>query len=168
MNRLADLMATTAARLAAALVAFVLVIVMLGMVDRNIPFISLVSAIELTETAFPWVVFLGAAAAFQHRREIVVEIIMLALSRRWRLAVLAASFAITAAVCGWLAIVGLMFTIQLSAQKTMLLGISVAWRTAAFPVGMGLIAFVSLSHLFTLWGDPDAALQPASHLGGEE
>jgi TRAP-type C4-dicarboxylate transport system permease small subunit len=168
MARLGDLVATIAARLAGALVAFVLAIVLIGMIDRNIPFISLVSTIELTETAFPWVVFLGAAAAFHYRREIVVEIIMLTLSPRWRLVVLAVSFGITAAVCGWLAVVGFAFTIQLSAQKTMLLGISTAWRAAAFPVGMGLIALVSVGHLYSLWRDPGSVLSPANHLGGEE
>jgi TRAP-type C4-dicarboxylate transport system permease small subunit len=168
MDRVGDFVATIAARLAGVLVALVVAVVIVGMVDRNIPFVSLVSSIELTETAFPWVVFLGAAAAFQHRREIVVEIIMMALPRRWQLLVLAASFAITAGVCGWLGVVGLFFTIQLAGQKTMLLGISIAWRTAAFPVGMALIALVSVNHLFALWRDPDSALKPASHLGGEE
>jgi TRAP-type C4-dicarboxylate transport system permease small subunit len=168
MKRLADLVAAAAARLAGVLVACVLVIVLVGMVDRNVRFISLVSAIELTETLFPWVVFLGAGAAFHYRREIVVEVVMLALSRRWQTAMLAASFALTAAVCAWLAVVGVQFTIQLSTQKTDLLGISVAWRAAAFPAGLGLIALVSLNHLYALWRDPDAVLRAEHHAGGEE
>ena len=168
MNRFAEFVAMAVARLAGALVALVLAIVLVGMLNRNIPFISLVSAIELVETAFPWVVFLGAAVAFHSRREIVVEVLTMVLPRRGQIAALAASFAVTAAVCGWLAIAGLLFTIQLSAQKTMLLGISVAWRASAFPVGMALIALISLNHLCALWRDPEAGLRPASHAGAED
>ena len=126
------------------LVGALILVVVTNVLARTTSVASLVWSVELVEQIFPWIVFLGAAAAFRMRREIVVESLFLLLPPRLRVLVMALALAVTCLVSATLAVTGAALVLKLAPQVTILLGISLGWKAAALPVGMSLI-FVSAS-----------------------
>ena len=137
-------------------------------VSRSFGWFSLVWVIEITELLFPWIVFLGAAAAFREGREIAVDSLFTPLPERLRIAALWISYLITAVCAGYLAIVGVQLAAQMGPQQTPLLGLSLGWRALALACGMGLIAVNVTFRLLALLRDPERALALVARTNPEE
>lgn len=141
---------------AGGLVAIIIVVLVANVAVRSLSLTSFVWSVELVEQLFPWVVFLGAAAAFRMRREVVVDSIFAFLPPPARMALMAIALVVTCAVAAILTVIGVRLVFKLMPQHTMLLDISLGWRAAALPVGMALIFVVSAMRLLKFVTDPAA------------
>jgi len=142
--------------IAGGLVAIIIVVLVVNVAVRSLPLTGLVWSVELVEQLFPWVVFLGAAAAFRMRREVVVDSIFAFLPPRARMALMFIALLATCAVAGIMAVIGVRLVFKLMPQHTMLLDISLGWRAAALPAGMALIFVVSAVRLVKFMTNPAA------------
>jgi TRAP-type C4-dicarboxylate transport system permease small subunit len=156
------------ARAAGILLGVAVMILGVTVLSRSFGWFSFVWVIEITEFLFPWIVFLGAAAAFREGREIVVDSLFTPLPERLRTVVLAVSYVITAVCAGYLTIVAVQLAMQMAPQHTPLLGISLGWRALALACGMALITVHVVLRLIALGHDPSVALLAVSRANPEE
>ncbi len=132
---------------AAALVAAEIVVLFAGVVSRYLLHRPLIWSDELASILFLWLAMLGAVAAFR-RGEHMRMTALVAQSRPGQRAFLDA-VAVCAALAFLILIVGPSwdYAYEESFITTPALQISNAWRTAALPVGVGLMAVFALLRL---------------------
>jgi tripartite ATP-independent transporter DctM subunit len=135
---------------AAALVAAEVVLLFSGAISRYAFRYPLVWSDELASLLFLWLAMLGAAYAFRRGEHMRMAALVSRASEPGRL--------ILNALSGWAGLTFLVFTTKpaiVFAQgeafiTTPGLGISGAWRAAALPVGIALMALIAVLHLLRL------------------
>ena len=136
--------------LTAALIVAEIVILFMGVVSRYFLQMPLVWSDEVASLLFLWLVSLGAVVAFQRGEHMRMTALVAKASPKLR------AFLDTVAIAAALAFLLLNLwpayehTLDEAAVTTPALDISAAWRAAALPVGLALMALMSLLRLFKI------------------
>ena len=148
--------------LAATLIVTEIVILLMGVVSRYFLRTPLVWSDEVASLLFLWLASLGAVVAFGRGEHMRMTALVAKVSPRTR------AFLDTVAIAAALAFLLLNlwpayeYAVDEAVVTTPALDISGAWRAAALPVGLGLMALVSLLRLFKTAGWPLAAAAVSS------
>ncbi len=146
--------------IAATLIVAEIVILFMGVVSRYFLHLPLVWTDEVASLLFLWLVSLGAVVAFRHGEHMRMTALVAKASPKLR------AFLDTVAIAAALAFLLLNLwpayehVLEEAAVTTPALDISAAWRAAALPVGLGLMALMSLLRLFKTadWRQAGAAV----------
>jgi TRAP-type C4-dicarboxylate transport system permease small subunit len=132
----------------AVLIVAEIAILFMGVVSRYFLQLPLVWTDEVASLLFLWLVILGAAVAFRRGEHMRMTALVAKASPRLR--ALLDTVAITAALAFLLLNLWPAYhhVLEEVAVTTPALDISAAWRAAALPVGLGLMALMSLLRLF--------------------
>ncbi|MBC7483496.1 MAG: TRAP transporter large permease subunit, partial [Rhizobacter sp.] len=134
--------------IAAALIVAEIVILFMGVISRYFLRTPLVWSDEVASLLFLWLVSLGAVVAFRRGEHMRMTALVAKASPRVR------AFLDTVAITAALAFLLLNLwpayehVLEEAVVTTPALDISAAWRAAALPVGLGLMALMSLLRLF--------------------
>ena len=134
--------------IAAALIVAEIAILFMGVVSRYFLQTPLVWSDEVASLLFLWLVSLGAVVAFRRGEHMRMTALVAKASPKLR------AFLDTVAIAAALAFLLLNLwpayehVLEEAAVTTPALDISAAWRAAALPVGLGLMALMSLLRLF--------------------
>ncbi|MCO6389552.1 TRAP transporter small permease subunit [Aliihoeflea aestuarii] len=151
MERVEKLAARTLELAAMALMMVLVVVIAYSVVGRQFFRISVPWSEEVAAGTLMWMVMLGSAAAWYHRRHLVVDLVMRRVGKR-TLLVMTIFVEIASVVLLATAFIGSVSMMSVSAHNsTTALGISYSYLYLSLVIGLGSMILFSLAYLARLF-----------------